>query len=142
MTNNNKNNEEEVKVTYVDDDGSFEEREDLHVLFKDTKERRIIRKIKGIITPLCVLIFLAIGLFVPDSWSKAWLVFLVIPISEIFFSSLRKTNKARIMYITLMSCILIYLGLSFFLQWQGYDYAWLKSLIVFLIIPIVSALIR
>lgn len=141
MENNNKN-EEEVKVTYVDDDGEFEERENFNVFFKDTKERRIARKIKGVIAPLCVLIFLAIGLFVPNSWGKAWLVFLAIPISEIFFSALRKTSKARIMYITLMSCIVIYVGLSVFLQWKGFDYAWLKSLIVFLIIPIVSALVR
>lgn len=141
MENKNKN-EEEVKVTYVDDDGEFEEKEGFNVTFKDSKERRVTRKIKSVIAPLCVLIFLAIGLFVPNSWGKAWLVFLAIPISEIFFSALRKTNKARIMYITLMSCILIYVGLSLFLQYQGFDYAWLKSLIVFLIIPIVSALIR
>lgn len=141
MENNNKN-EEEVKVTYVDDDGEFEEKDGFNVVFKDSKERRVTRKIKSVIAPLCVLIFLAIGLFVPNSWGKAWLVFLAIPISEIFFSALRKTNKARIMYITLMSCILIYVGLSLFLQYQGFDYAWLKSLIVFLIIPIVSALIR
>ena len=137
------NSNEDVKVTYVDDDGVVEDVQGIRDVFcKDTKKRRTIRKIKGVIAPLCVLIFLAIGLFVPNSWGKAWLVFLAIPISEIFFSALNATNKAKVMYITLMGCILVYFGLSFFLQWQGIEYAWLKSLIVFLFIPIVSAIVR
>ena len=137
------NNNEDVKVTYVDDDGIEEEIHGVRdVFFKDTKKRRTIRKIKGVIAPLCVLIFLAIGLFVPNSWGKAWLVFLAIPISEIFFSALNATSKAKVMYITLMGCIIAYIGLSVFLQWKGFEYAWLKSLIIFLFIPIVSAIVR
>ena len=127
---------DDVKVTYVDDDAS--------VVYddKNDKARRTFRKIRNAIAPTCVLIFLAIGLFVPNSWGKAWLVFLAIPISEIFFSAILASSKRRIMYITLLLCIAGYIGISFFLQFKNIEFAWLKSLIVFLFIPIVSALTK
>ena len=126
---------DEVKVTYVDDDS-------VTVNTREDKTRRNFRRIRSAIAPFCVLVFLAIGLFVPNSWGKAWLVFLTIPISEIFFSAILASSKRRIMYCTLLACIIGYVGLSFFLQFKGIDFAWLKSLIVFLFIPIVSALTK
>ena len=104
--------------------------------------RKVIGKIQGILPLVCVLIFLAIGFFVENSWGKAWLVFLLIPVGEVFLSAINSSKKKRAMAISMVVICLIYVALGLFLPTLGITYAWLKALIVFLLIPIVSIIIN
>ena len=105
-------------------------------------KRRAINKIRSLIPIVCLAVFLSIGFFVEDSWGKAWLVFLLIPVLEIFLSAITSNTKKKIMLFTMLIAIAIYVGLGIFLGAMGYSYVWLKLLVVFLIIPMVSIIIR
>lgn len=143
-------NNDDVRVKYEDGENEEETvyeavdevRNQVYEHLGNPKLRRVIRRIRAALFPFCVLVFLALGLFVENSWGKAWIVFLLIPFSEMLFSAILRSGKGRIMVITLILCLAAYFGLAFFLQYKAIDYAWLKSLIVFLFVPIVSALIK
>lgn len=142
-------NNDDVRVKYEDGDSDEtiyeavdEARNQVYEYLGNPKLRRAIRKIRSAMFPFCVLVFLALGLFLENAWGKAWFVFLLIPFSEIMFSAILHSGKSRVIIITMLVCICVYFGLAFFLKFKNIEYAWLKSLIVFLFVPIVSALVK
>ena len=106
------------------------------------KDKKVSKKIRSVTPIICTAAFLAVGLFVPDSWKYAWLIFLLIPLEEILISALNSTVKRRVVLITTLIVIIAYIGLSILLTINGVNLAWLKLLIIFFIIPIVSIIIE
>lgn len=103
--------------------------------------RSVGKKIRAVVPLLCILAYLICGLFF-KLWGYGALVFLAIPITEITVSAISSTAKKRVMLLTLLLCIILYVGGAFLLTYLGVTYAWLKLLIVFILIPIVSTIIK
>lgn len=105
-------------------------------------KRKILNKIRGVVPLLCLAAFLAVGFFVSDSWRYAWMIFLIIPLVEIIISAIQSERKKKIILFTILFAVLTYVGLSLYLSTLGVTYVWLKLLVIFIIIPIVSIIIE
>ena len=130
---------------------SEEEKEVIDVEMNDDEVRvnygsgrtnhRVFKKIRAIIPLFCVIVFLSIGLFVENSWGKAWLVFLLIPLSEVILSIINSSKKKMVMGIAFILIIITYVLLGFFLPSFGVTHSWLKALIVFILYPIICIIV-
>lgn len=105
-------------------------------------KRKILNKIRGVVPLLCLAAFLSVGFFVSDSWRYAWMIFLIIPLVEIIISAIQSERKKKIILFTILFAVLTYVGLSLYLSTLGVTYVWLKLLVIFIIIPIVSIIIE
>ena len=86
------------------------------------------KEYKGLLV-FIIIAYIALGLFVPNMWGYAWLLFLIIPV----YAIIKETNgNARVISLTPFIALFIFFTLGWFGGW------WAFSWIAFLLIPIVA----
>lgn len=116
------------KETVIFEDGNVEVK--TKRVFKRTK---FARKISAVMPLLSLVAFLVLG-FCFKLWHPGWVVFLSIPLSEIFIDIFNKRGKALWSSIALLvsSIVYVFLGFAF--------HAWHPGWLVFFLVPIVAIL--
>lgn len=101
--------------------------------YKIDKRNKIYEKITGLVVFFCVITYLIVG-FIFDTWHPTWLVFMLIPISGVLFTTDTNINE-KIPGLTVFMCVITYVLLGYFFN------LWHPAWLIFFLIPLTGLML-